>query len=377
MPADGHGGPGRRRRPPGVVGVMGFPVAHSLSPRLHNAAFAHLGIDWVSVGFPVAPGPGRGRRWPGPAALGIRGLSVTMPHKEDVGRRRRRVPSDARPGSARSTAWSAGEGGWRGENTDGAGFLAALARGDRFEPSGPRCLVVGAGGAARAVIAALGDAGASRGGGGQPDRGAGRGGRRAGRPGGPGRDGGGGVRLRPGGERHAGGHGGRGRRPGRRGRSTPALLGPAQVVVDLVYHPPVTPWLAAAAERGATHGQRARHARPPGRTADRAVDGPRGPGGRHVGGGAGPGRQPGPEARAPTVRGRPESARRAGSLCARSSLVTYYDRHPRDTLPPRVRQDRPDPAGHDRHPGPDRDRDDLLGHQGQAGPGRGTTRTTT
>ncbi len=55
-----------------------------------------------------------------------------------------------------------GEGdGWRGENTDGAGLVAALARGGRFDPVGRRCLVVGAGGAARAVIAALGDAGAA------------------------------------------------------------------------------------------------------------------------------------------------------------------------------------------------------------------------
>ena len=63
-----------------VVGVIGDPVAHSLSPLLHNAAFAEMGLDWVSVGFRVPPGSA-GDAIAGARALGVRGLSVTMPHK--------------------------------------------------------------------------------------------------------------------------------------------------------------------------------------------------------------------------------------------------------------------------------------------------------
>ncbi|HEV7534532.1 MAG TPA: shikimate dehydrogenase, partial [Acidimicrobiia bacterium] len=63
--------------------MIGDPVAHSLSPTLHNAAFAALGLDWVYVAFPVP----RGRAADAVAAvpaLGLAGFNVTMPHKEDV-----------------------------------------------------------------------------------------------------------------------------------------------------------------------------------------------------------------------------------------------------------------------------------------------------
>src|ERR1700686_755591 len=63
-----------------VVGVIGDPIAHSLSPLLHNAAFDALGLDWVSVAFPVRAGA-TDAALIGMRALGIAGLSVTMPHK--------------------------------------------------------------------------------------------------------------------------------------------------------------------------------------------------------------------------------------------------------------------------------------------------------
>jgi len=66
-----------------VVGVIGDPVSQSLSPLLHNAAFAEMGIDWVSVGFTVTPGS-VAVALQGARALGIKGLSVTMPHKDAV-----------------------------------------------------------------------------------------------------------------------------------------------------------------------------------------------------------------------------------------------------------------------------------------------------
>ncbi|MGA2836738.1 MAG: shikimate dehydrogenase [Acidimicrobiales bacterium] len=232
-----------------VVGVMGFPVGHSLSPLLHNTAFAHLGVDWVSVGFPVPPGRA-GAALAGARDLGIRGLSVTMPHKEDV--------ADAvdvlTPAAERLGAVNCvfdDDGVWFGDNTDGAGMIAALRRGGRFEPLGRRCMVVGAGGAARAVIAALGDAGAAEVV--VVNRTAERAEAAAGLAGPVGRVGGAGeaptcelvVNATPAGMA--------GVVDGPTGWPVdPSLLGPAQVVVDLVYHPPVTDWLAAAARRGAT-----------------------------------------------------------------------------------------------------------------------------
>jgi shikimate dehydrogenase len=141
-----------------VVAVIGDPVAHSLSPRLHNAAFAAMGIDWVSVGLPVRAGRAD-EALRGAAALGLRGLSVTMPHKEAVADAVDRLGAvAARLGAVNCVAFDDGVA--VGENTDGAGLVAALRRGGRFDPDGRRCLVVGAGGAARAAVVGLADAGA-------------------------------------------------------------------------------------------------------------------------------------------------------------------------------------------------------------------------
>jgi len=142
-----------------VVGVIGDPIAHSLSPQLHNAAFDAMGLDWVSVAFEVPAGRG-GAALAGARALGLAGLSVTTPHKEDAFV----AVDDPSPLAARLGAVNCvtvdGER-LVGDSTDGAGFLDALRRQCGFEPAGRRCLVVGAGGAARAVVAALGDAGAA------------------------------------------------------------------------------------------------------------------------------------------------------------------------------------------------------------------------
>ena len=231
-----------------VVGGMGHPVAHSLSPRLHNAAFAQLGLDWVSVGFAVAPGRAAAAL-AGARALGIAGLSVTMPHKEDVAA----SVDSCTPAASRLGAVNCvidRDGWWLGDNTDGAGLLAALDRSDGFDPGGARCLVVGAGGAARAVVAALGDAGAAEVV--VVNRTAVRAEGAAVLAGPVGRVGD--VGDAPGCDLVVNAT------PAGMGDVTgapvawpvdPSLLGPGQLVVDLVYHPPVTPWLAAAADRGA------------------------------------------------------------------------------------------------------------------------------
>jgi shikimate dehydrogenase len=143
-----------------LVGVIGSPIAHSLSPRLHNAAFAALGLagTWQSTAFDVPSGEAR-------AALAdmrradVTGLSVTMPHKAAVAALVDRCTAVARRLDAVNCIVNDG-GVLTGTNTDGEGFVASLARGADFDPRGRRCLVLGAGGAARAVVLALAGAGA-------------------------------------------------------------------------------------------------------------------------------------------------------------------------------------------------------------------------
>jgi shikimate dehydrogenase len=143
-----------------VVGVIGDPVRHSLSPLLHNAAFDAMGLDWVSVAFEVPGGQGAAALT-GARALGLAGLSVTTPHKETAfANVDERTPVASRLGAVNCVVARGGK--LVGDSTDGAGFLAALRRGCGFEPAGRRCLVLGAGGAARAVVLALAEAGAAQ-----------------------------------------------------------------------------------------------------------------------------------------------------------------------------------------------------------------------
>ena len=140
-----------------LVGVIGDPVRHSLSPVLHNAALAELGLDWVYVAFPVAAGRGQAAVAAMPE-LGIRGLSVTMPHKAPAAAACHRLtPVAQRLGVVNTVTNVAGV--LVGDSTDGPGFLDSLAD-QGWSPGQKRCLVLGAGGAARAVVLSLGEAGA-------------------------------------------------------------------------------------------------------------------------------------------------------------------------------------------------------------------------
>jgi shikimate dehydrogenase len=126
---------------------------------MHNAAFAALGLDWAYVAFDVPPASLRGALG-GVRALGIGGLSVTIPHKEAAARLVDKLSTTADALGAVNTVVPEGDV-LRGENTDGAGFLRAVQDDEGFDVGGRRCLVVGAGGAARSVVRALAGAGAA------------------------------------------------------------------------------------------------------------------------------------------------------------------------------------------------------------------------
>jgi shikimate dehydrogenase len=146
-----------------LVGVIGWPIAHSLSPAMHNAAFEALGLNWRYVALPVRPGRVR-QAIDGLEALGLRGANVTVPHKEAVIPYLDVVPERvARFGAVNTIICERGgngQGRLRGENTDVQGFVHALREGG-FDPQRRRVLVVGAGGGARGVVYGLCGAGAA------------------------------------------------------------------------------------------------------------------------------------------------------------------------------------------------------------------------
>jgi shikimate dehydrogenase len=233
------------------AGVIGTPIRHSLSPAIFNAAFAACGLDWAYLAFDVPEGAA-GLAMAGVRALGLEGVSVTMPHKAAVIDALDSLSDDAAVLGAVNCIARRGAG-LEGHNTDGPGLVDALQIDEGLELAGRRFAVIGAGGAARAVIRALGAAGA----------------ReivvvnRSSAP-----------------AAAAAALGGTGCRVGvvddaaqadvvinatplgmgvvvtTEGEAEPlpvpaALLGAGQVVVDLVYHPASTPFLQAARARGA------------------------------------------------------------------------------------------------------------------------------
>lgn len=141
-----------------LVGVMGWPVEHSLSPAMHNAAFTELGLDWAYLPLPVDPA-NIPQAMQGLAALNFVGVNVTVPHKQAVIRYMDELSDAARIIGAVNTIHLK-DGKYYGFNTDAVGFLnALLERGGN--PKGMRVAVLGAGGAARAVVFSLCRAGAA------------------------------------------------------------------------------------------------------------------------------------------------------------------------------------------------------------------------
>ena len=138
-----------------LAGVLGWPVAHSRSPAMHNAAYRALRLEWRYLKLPVPPElfAETARALPD---SGYRGANVTIPHKVAALRLAdRRSPAATAIGAA-NTLTFAPDGGVEADNTDAAGFLDALGE----SPRGWRALVLGAGGAGRAVAWALREAGA-------------------------------------------------------------------------------------------------------------------------------------------------------------------------------------------------------------------------
>jgi shikimate dehydrogenase len=152
-------GPGLEATPPGVrgttrvVGVIGWPVSHSLSPVIHNAAFVALDLDWVYVPFPVLPAH-VAAALAGLRALGFAGANVTMPHKTEIADLVDDLGEDAALLRSVNTLVVTADG-IVGQNTDAPGFDRFLRRDAGFEAAGRTALVFGAGGAARACALAL------------------------------------------------------------------------------------------------------------------------------------------------------------------------------------------------------------------------------
>ena len=228
-----------------LCAVIGDPVRHSQSPVLHNAAYDALGLDRIYLALEVPTGHGR-EAVRSILDLGIDGLNVTMPHKEDAAAACDELTEDAAALRSVNTVVRRADGTLLGASTDGEGFLRSLADAG-VDPAGADVLVVGAGGAARAVVQAAGRVGghvtvAGR----RPEAAAAA------------------AALAPGGV--AIGMDGiqaalatatvvvQSTPVGMDGASLPfdpGALGPQHTVCDLIYHPSVTPLLAAATAHGA------------------------------------------------------------------------------------------------------------------------------
>ncbi|HEY8486460.1 MAG TPA: shikimate dehydrogenase [Limnochordales bacterium] len=136
-----------------VLCILGHPIAHSLSPVMHNRAIEALGLDYVYVAFDVAPQE-LGRAVQGLRALGVAGATVTIPHKEAVLAFVDEMEESVRWTGAANTLVMRQDGALVATNTDVDGVRGAL-QAAGLRPAGGKAVVLGAGGAARAIVAAL------------------------------------------------------------------------------------------------------------------------------------------------------------------------------------------------------------------------------
>jgi shikimate dehydrogenase len=145
-----------------IVGVIGWPVSHSISPPMHNAAFQGLGLDWTYIPLPVSTEKPEtiGIAIRGLPALGLRGANVTVPHKQAVMAHLDWLTPAAEAIGAVNTIRVEADGQLSGDNTDARGFIADL-REHGVVLEGKRAVVLGAGGSARAIVFGLAEAGCS------------------------------------------------------------------------------------------------------------------------------------------------------------------------------------------------------------------------
>lgn len=227
-----------------LTGIIGWPVEHSLSPAMHNAAFAALRLNWAYLAFPVEP-LRVAEAIRGLAAVGCAGLNVTIPHKQAVLESCSSVSDAVTAIGAANTLIPDGAGGFRADNTDAEGFQRALDEAIAEDVAGGRVLMIGAGGAARAVAYAVRLRGgrllvANR----TPERAAALGEV---------------VPFEPDALNAAASEASLIVNASSLGMGSDEVpenlplegIGPGQVVNDLVYRPGGTPWLAAASARGA------------------------------------------------------------------------------------------------------------------------------
>ena len=135
------------------LGIIGYPIDHSISPLFQQAALDHAGIDASYRAWEVKPEE-VGEFVAGLREPSVLGINVTVPHKEAVIPHLDEVDQWATTAGAVNTIVSR-EGRLSGHNTDGLGFLRALLEVQGFAPQGRRALILGAGGAARGVVLAL------------------------------------------------------------------------------------------------------------------------------------------------------------------------------------------------------------------------------
>jgi shikimate dehydrogenase len=138
--------------------VIGNPIAHSLSPQIHNAFISSCGLDYVYLAFPVEEG-GLSAFVQAAKTLEVRGFNVTMPHKEAIVSYMDYVSEQARQSGAVNTV-AIREGRLHGHNTDGEGFMQAVSRKNltglpAFDTVGKSALILGRGGAARTIALTL------------------------------------------------------------------------------------------------------------------------------------------------------------------------------------------------------------------------------
>ena len=142
----------KRSAPERVLGIIGYPLEHTLSPAMHNAAFAVSGLDWVYAAFRVPPGSASAAV-EAVRVLGLGGLSVTIPHKEEVLSALDVLEPEAQAiGAVNTVFWTPDRDQLVGANTDVEGFEKGLKTALGINLEGRSVVIIGAGGSARAVL---------------------------------------------------------------------------------------------------------------------------------------------------------------------------------------------------------------------------------